>query len=129
MDQTLKWKSKGGQTRLVMQIFREAESSGLLAYSLFTPVAAVDQTHQQVTITTNSGAKFTGLSNALGALCMFAPGFATRFQRALQAPQGIITFVSADWADGWHGFIDDAIEQGLRAGVKVGGELRRELKL
>lgn len=55
---------------------------------------------------------------------MFAPGFVSRFKRDLQAPQGRVFFASADWADGWHGFIDGAIEQGMRASMQVYAQLR-----
>jgi lysyl oxidase-like protein 2/3/4 len=34
---------------------------------------------------------------------------------ALQKPHGAIFFASADWADGWRGFIDGALESGKRA--------------
>lgn len=35
-----------------------------------------------------------------------------------------IHFASADWAQGWRGFIEGAIEQGLQAGVQVQKLLR-----
>ena len=55
---------------------------------------------------------------------MFAPGFMSRFKDDLQAPQGRVLFASADWADGWRGFIDGAIEQGMRASMQVSKQLR-----
>ncbi|KIV97747.1 hypothetical protein PV10_01457 [Exophiala mesophila] len=60
-----------------------------------------------------------------GTWAMYGPGFATRFKRDLQASQGRVHFASADWADGWHGFIDGAIEQGIRAATKVSTELQK----
>jgi hypothetical protein len=60
---------------------------------------------------------------AKGAWCMFSPGFATKYQAALQEAQGNIHFASADWADGWRGFVDGALEQGMRVAQNVAGEL------
>jgi monoamine oxidase len=34
---------------------------------------------------------------------------------ALQDSHGAVFFASADWADGWRGFIDGALESGKRA--------------
>lgn len=60
-----------------------------------------------------------------GTWAMYGPGFATRFIRDLQASQGRVHFASADWADGWHGFIDGAIEQGMRAASEIYTELQK----
>ncbi|KAH7007494.1 hypothetical protein EDB80DRAFT_880995 [Ilyonectria destructans] len=50
-----------------------------------------------------------------GAWCIYPPGFATKYLKALQQPHGDVFFCGADWADGgWRGFIDGAIEQALR---------------
>lgn len=55
---------------------------------------------------------------------MFPPDFSFKYLGALQERQNNIFFASADWADGWRGFIDGAIEQGGRAARNVGLELR-----
>lgn len=60
---------------------------------------------------------------AKGAWCMFSPGFAHQYQAALQEQHGNVHFASADWADGWRGFVDGAIEQGMRAAQNVAIEL------
>ena len=39
----------------------------------------------------------------------------TRDQQELQKAHGRVMFASADWADGWRGFIDGALESGLKA--------------
>ena len=39
----------------------------------------------------------------------------SRHVAALQESHGAIFFASADWADGWRGFIDGALESGKRA--------------
>jgi monoamine oxidase len=45
---------------------------------------------------------------------MHRTGFLTRSLAALQAPSGRIRLAGSDLADGWGGFIDGAIESGLR---------------
>jgi len=45
---------------------------------------------------------------------MHRTGFLTRSLSALQAPSGRIRLAGSDLADGWSGFIDGAIESGLR---------------
>lgn len=52
---------------------------------------------------------------AKGAWFAAAPGWATKNLKALQEPHGRVFMASADWAQGWRGFIDGAIEQGARA--------------
>jgi hypothetical protein len=54
-----------------------------------------------------------------GTWCTLRPGQATRYLRELQRPEGRLFFASADWAVGWRGFIDGAIEQGLVAARQV----------
>lgn len=51
---------------------------------------------------------------------MYPPNFATKYMAALQGPHGNVHFASADWADGWRGFIDGAIEQGSKAARVLG---------
>lgn len=52
---------------------------------------------------------------AKGAWFAAAPSWATKNLKALQEPHGRVLMASADWAQGWRGFIDGAIEQGARA--------------
>jgi len=54
-----------------------------------------------------------------GTWCVFRPGQLTRYQRELQRPEGRVFYASGDNANGWRGFIDGAIESGLRAGREV----------
>ncbi len=56
---------------------------------------------------------------ARGTWCILRPGQWGDHLRDLQADQGRIFFASADWASGWRGFIDGAIEQGLAAAGRV----------
>jgi monoamine oxidase len=43
----------------------------------------------------------------------------SKYLRDLQKESGRIVFAGADWANGWRGFIDGAIEQGLAAGARI----------
>ncbi|KAJ9635677.1 hypothetical protein H2204_005637 [Knufia peltigerae] len=54
-----------------------------------------------------------------GSWCMFSKGFASQYLSTLQEPHGNVWFASADWADGWRGFIDGAIEQGAHVAQEV----------
>jgi monoamine oxidase len=56
---------------------------------------------------------------ARGTWCMFRPGQLTRYLRELQKPEGRVFYASGDNANGWRGFIDGAIESGIRAGREV----------
>lgn len=54
-----------------------------------------------------------------GAWACWGPGYATSYLEELQRPEKRIVFASADWADGWRGFVDGAIEQGQQAAQNV----------
>ena len=56
---------------------------------------------------------------ARGTWCTLRPGQFSRNLAALQQPAGRVFFASADWANGWRGNIDGAIEQGLIAARHV----------
>ena len=58
-----------------------------------------------------------------GTWCMFRPHQTTRYLKALQAPQGRLFFANGDWAAGWRGSIDGAIERGKVAAVNVSNRL------
>jgi monoamine oxidase len=45
---------------------------------------------------------------------MLQPGQLTRSLAALQAGHGLVRLAGSDYANGWAGFIDGAIESGLR---------------
>ncbi len=62
-------------------------------------------------------------SYARGTWCVFRPGQLTRYLRELQRPEGRVFYASGDNANGWRGFIDGAIESGLRAGREVAAAL------
>jgi pseudooxynicotine oxidase len=54
-----------------------------------------------------------------GTWSIFRPQQLTRYLRELQRPEGRLLFAGSDVANGWNGFIDGAIETGLRAGREV----------
>ena len=56
---------------------------------------------------------------SLGTWCFYRPEQASKYWKELQRSEGRLFFASADSADGWRGFIDGAIERGLRAGQEV----------
>jgi monoamine oxidase len=62
-------------------------------------------------------------SYSRGTWCVFRPGQLTRYLRELQRPEGRVFYASGDNANGWRGFIDGAIESGLRAGREVAAAL------
>ncbi|KAI9035797.1 amine oxidase [Aspergillus affinis] len=49
---------------------------------------------------------------AKGAWACWGPNSASKFLEKSQRRHGRIVFASADWADGWRGFVDGAIKQG-----------------
>lgn len=59
---------------------------------------------------------------------MFSPGFATKYLDVLRQRQGNILFANSDWALGWRGFVDGAIEEGTRAALWVRKELASPAK-
>lgn len=54
---------------------------------------------------------------ARGTWAVHRPGWYEHHHAAMRAPEGRILFAGSDLADGWAGFIDGAIESGLRAGA------------
>ena len=52
---------------------------------------------------------------ALGTWPVLRPNQLTRSLHGLQAPEGRVLFAGSETANGWNGFIDGAIESGLRA--------------
>lgn len=65
---------------------------------------------------------------AKGAWSCWGSGCMTRYQQELQKPHGNIFFASADWADGWRGFVDGALESGQKAANDVASRLNASLR-
>jgi monoamine oxidase len=53
---------------------------------------------------------------SLGTWAIHRPGWYTRYHEELRRPEGSVLLAGSDLANGWAGFIDGAIETGLRAG-------------
>jgi monoamine oxidase len=58
-----------------------------------------------------------------GTWCMFRPGQMTGSLTELQQSEGRLFFAGSDIANGWNGFIDGAIESGIRAGQSVDAQI------
>ena len=56
---------------------------------------------------------------AKGVWSCWGPNSMTKYLEELQKSHGKVLFASADWADGWRGFVDGAIESGLSAAMDV----------
>jgi pseudooxynicotine oxidase len=54
-----------------------------------------------------------------GTWAIHRPGWYTHHHAAMRAPEGGLVFAGSDLADGWSGFVDGAIESGLRAAQQV----------
>ena len=61
---------------------------------------------------------------ARGTWAIHRPGWYTRHHAAMRVPEGGLVFAGSDLADGWSGFVDGAIESGLRAARQVRSLLR-----
>ncbi|KAJ9132623.1 Amine oxidase [Pleurostoma richardsiae] len=61
---------------------------------------------------------------ALGAWEWLRPNMSTKYLDPLRARHGNVLFGSADWAMGWRGFIDGAIEDGGRVAKEASTEIR-----
>ncbi|KPA39422.1 lysyl oxidase 2 3 4 [Fusarium langsethiae] len=62
-----------------------------------------------------------------GAWSAWAPLAMTKYLQELQKPYGRVLFASADWANGWRGFIDGALESGKKAAKDAQTILRRSI--
>jgi pseudooxynicotine oxidase len=54
---------------------------------------------------------------ARGTWAIHRPGWYSRHHAEMRRPEGRVVLAGSDLADGWAGFIDGAIESGLRAGA------------
>ena len=63
---------------------------------------------------------------ARGAWMSFRPGDMSKYSEALQQDHGRVVMASADWANGFAGFVDGAIEQGAKAAGRVKMELAKQ---
>lgn len=61
---------------------------------------------------------------SLGTWCVLRKGQMSRYLEALREPHGLVHFAGGDFALGWRGFIDGAIESGTRVGHQVREQLQ-----
>ena len=61
---------------------------------------------------------------ARGTWAIHRPGWYTRHHAAMREPESGLVFAGSDLADGWSGYVDGAIESGLRAARQVQALLR-----
>ncbi len=61
---------------------------------------------------------------SLGTWCILRPGQMTKYLAKLREPAGLVHFAGGDFALGWRGFIDGAIESGGRVAHEVIARLR-----
>jgi monoamine oxidase len=54
---------------------------------------------------------------ARGTWAIHRPGWYTTHHAEMQKPEQQVVFAGSDFANGWSGFMDGAIESGLRAGT------------
>ena len=54
---------------------------------------------------------------SLGTWAIHRPGWYTRYHDEMRRPEGRMLLTGSDLANGWSGFIDGAIESGVRAGT------------
>jgi monoamine oxidase len=59
-----------------------------------------------------------------GTWAIHRPGWYTRHHAAMREPESGLVFAGSDFADGWSGYVDGAIESGLRAARQVQALLR-----
>jgi monoamine oxidase len=52
-----------------------------------------------------------------GTWAIHKPGWFTTYHAEMQRPEGAVLIAGSDFANGWAGFMDGAIESGLRAGA------------
>ncbi|KAK7428033.1 hypothetical protein QQZ08_005465 [Neonectria magnoliae] len=56
---------------------------------------------------------------AKGTWCYLPPSFTTKYLLALQRSHGNVCFASADFSDGWRGWIDGAVQVGMQMAYQV----------
>ncbi|KAK6386896.1 hypothetical protein LTS17_000160 [Exophiala oligosperma] len=62
---------------------------------------------------------------AKGEWCCWGSDCMSKYLQELQKDHGNVFFASADWADGWRGFIDGALESGLKTALRVAERLQK----
>jgi len=86
--------------------------------------ASLDQLHPGLEIVDAITHDWLADEFARGTWAIHRPGWYAKHHAAMRGPEGGLIFAGSDLADGWSGFIDGAIESGLRASRQVQSLLR-----
>jgi monoamine oxidase len=85
---------------------------------------ALDELHPGLEIVDATAHDWLADEFSLGTWAIHRPGWYTRHHAAMRQPEGGLVFAGSDLADGWSGYVDGAIESGLRAAQQVQALLR-----
>ena len=80
---------------------------------------ALDELHPGLEIVDTTAHDWLADEFARGTWAIHRPGWYTRHHAAMREPESGLVFAGSDLADGWSGFVDGAIESGLRAARQV----------
>jgi monoamine oxidase len=70
---------------------------------------------EEVSVVTTAGTNWLDDEFSRGTWPVLRPRQVTRYLREMQTPEGSVYFAGSETANGWNGFIDGAIESGIRA--------------
>ncbi len=84
---------------------------------------AVSLLFPEAEVTDLGGYQWTHDPFSLGTWCTLRPEHTSKYLTELQRAEGKVHFCGGDVANGWRGFIDGAIESGLRIGHDAVKEL------
>ena len=87
--------------------------------------SALDELHPGLEIVDTTAHDWLADEFARGTWAIHRPGWYTRHHAAMREPEGGLVFAGSDLADGWSGYVDGAIESGLRAARQVQALLRQ----
>jgi monoamine oxidase len=80
---------------------------------------SLDELHPGLEILDTTAHDWLADEFSLGTWAIHRPGWYTRHHAAMREPERGLVFAGSDFADGWSGYIDGAIESGLRAARQV----------
>jgi pseudooxynicotine oxidase len=85
---------------------------------------SLDELHPGLEILDSTAHDWLTDEFSLGTWAIHRPGWYTRHHSAMREPERGLVFAGSDFADGWSGYVDGAIESGLRASRQVQALLR-----
>ena len=80
---------------------------------------SLDELHPGLEIVDTTAHDWLADEFSLGTWAIHRPGWYTRHHAAMREPERGLVFAGSDFADGWSGYVDGAIESGLRASRQV----------